>query len=95
MVDAAYDAAFPKGRRVGRSPTYLERELGVRGRLEVGFGAVKDRLTITVRGERIEIECVCPAHPHITAMGCPLHHYGPGGSWPVEHLKAALTTALS
>jgi len=96
MVDGLHDAAFPKGRRVGRGPTYLERELGVRGRLEVGFGTVKDRLTVTVKGERLEIECVCPAYPSTIAMGCPLHHRGLGGSRAVENLRTILAAeALS
>ena len=92
MVDGLYDASFPRGQRMEREPTYLERELGIRGDLTVGFGAVKDKLTITVRGETLEIECICPLYTKTVALGCPLHHPGgPGGSWMVEDLKAKMT----
>ena len=64
--------------------TYAESQLAPYGyRVAARSGEVS--LTLE-RGERqVEFTCACPAFPLIKALGCPMHHPGPGGSWPVHH----------
>jgi hypothetical protein len=45
-------------------------------------------LTLVFQEHIVVFSCVCPSYPDIRALGCPLHHSGPGGSWPVEKEKS-------
>jgi hypothetical protein len=38
---------------------------------------------------QLKFDCVCPAFPHVSAMGCPLHHKGAGTSSLVTDAKRA------
>ena len=75
--------------------TYAEAVL-----LPLGFRSVgseehragwKQRIVLSISHLRLQFDCVCPAYPNIKALGCPLHHNGPGGSWPVEEAKRVPT----
>ena len=46
-------------------------------------GYTVDSLTMQLGEIVVKFECVCPAYPTIKALGCSLHHEGPGDSWPV------------
>lgn len=54
-----------------------------------------DSVTMSFGEMVVRFECVCPAYPTIRALGCSLHHEGPGDSWPVvraEELAMAAQT---
>ena len=36
---------------------------------------------------KLQFDCNCPSYPNIKSLGCPLHHSGPGSSWPVDEAK--------
>lgn len=71
--------------------TYAEHELQLLGfRLsatEVDSVGIERKIVLSHNHLKLQFDCVCPAHPSIKALGCPLHHEGPGGSWPVETAK--------
>ncbi len=71
--------------------TYAERELQ-----PLGFRTVsrkgENEIILSFDHLKLLFECVCPAYPSIKAMGCPLHHEGPGGSWPVDDAKKIVMT---
>ena len=71
--------------------TYAERELqpfGFRPTDEKRNGAGHTlSITLVVNHLMLLFRCGCPAYPNIKALGCPVHHDGPGGSWPVEIAK--------
>ncbi len=78
--------------------TYAERELRPLGfhllsadADRVGF---ERKIVLSYGHLKLQFDCVCPAYPSIKALGCPLHHEGPGGSWPVTTAKK-LPQALS
>jgi hypothetical protein len=66
--------------------TYVESQLQ-----PLGFrflDGVPDRSVVLSLGHlKFRFDCVCPAYPTIKALGCPLHHDGPGGSSPVDEAK--------
>lgn len=71
--------------------TYAEKELRPSGfKLEReernGFGLAQ-RVILSRGRLKFQFDCVCPLYPNIKAMGCPLHHEGPGGSATVEEAK--------
>lgn len=74
-----------------REPTYVEREVGIRGLVTGKRRSMETEVTIMVNGEERKFSCGCPAFPTIKSLGCPLHACGPyGGSWPVVLLKEEL-----
>lgn len=71
--------------------TYAEQELLPLGFYlaekendEIGFAR---KIVLSFGHLKFLFECVCPAYPTIKGLGCPLHHDGPGGSWPIEDAK--------
>lgn len=73
---------------------YAEKEL-----VPLGYKVVKQdsrHATFCLEGISIEVHvnlsCTCPAYPNIHALGCPLHHVGPGGSWSIEDAKRIAKT---
>lgn len=50
---------------------------------------IREKVVLTFSHLKLQFDCVCPSHPHIKALGCPLHHEGLGSSWPVEEAKQA------
>ncbi|HSX57956.1 MAG TPA: hypothetical protein VLE47_01630 [Candidatus Saccharimonadales bacterium] len=73
-----------------RPLTYIEEQLGVLGTLEQDRFGKSVAITLDIGKRKIRFPCSCPFYPRIKAMGCPLHHEGPGGSWPVEEAKVEL-----
>ncbi len=69
--------------------TYVENELRPIGfKTESKQGNIfKQKVVLSIGHLKLRFDCVCPAYPTIKALGCPLHHDGPGGSWPVEEAK--------
>ena len=47
----------------------------------------QDRVSLQRGSDILHFACVCPSYPSIRALGCPLHHAGPGESGPVERAK--------
>lgn len=79
--------------------TYVERQLQGLGfhrvaeeKDSVGF---EQAVILSIGHLRLQFVCCCPYYPSIRGLGCPLHHDGPGGSWPVyaARVLAALLTA--
>ncbi|NQT22794.1 MAG: hypothetical protein HQ579_05060 [Candidatus Omnitrophica bacterium] len=79
--------------------TFAEKEL-----LPLGFklGAEKEdsmgfkiSQIFFIGDSKLKFDCVCPSYPEIKALGCPLHHEGPGGSGPIEEAKKAVVTSAS
>ncbi len=70
--------------------TYVEeglRPLGFRFvKRDERYGVVTN-VVLSIGHLKMVFDCVCPAYPSIRALGCPVHHKGPGGSWPVEDAK--------
>lgn len=71
--------------------TYAEKELQPLGfhlvseeRDALGFAR---QVVLSLSHLKLLFDCACPAYPNISALGCPLHHDGPGGSWPIETAK--------
>jgi len=73
--------------------TYAERKL-----LPLGFKIVgieescffTQKIIFSIGHLKFQFDCICPAYPNIKALGCPLHHEGKGGSWPImEAIKIA------
>jgi hypothetical protein len=69
--------------------TYAEREL-----IPLGFGVVSkmttpfaENVVLSYGHLKLRFDCSCPSYPHIKALGCPLHHEGPGSSWPIKEAK--------
>lgn len=42
------------------------------------------QVVLSIGHLKLQFDCVCPAYSTIKALGCPLHHDGPGGSWPIS-----------
>ncbi len=69
--------------------TYAEKEL-----LPLGFRKVEEtenKVILFLGHLKLQFDCVCSAYPNIKALGCPLHHSGPGSSWPVDGAKKVVT----
>ena len=67
--------------------TYVEKELLPIGFMVVGSESTDKKVVLSFGHLKLQFDCCCPAYPYIKALGCPLHHSGPGGSWPVEEAK--------
>jgi len=73
--------------------TYAEQELTPHGfrlveaRGENGAYNNPSKVIMERGGCTVEFTCTCPAHPVITALGCPIHAKTTGSSWPVEDAK--------
>ena len=65
--------------------TYAEQELKPFGFHLVEGGARS--VVFALSHLKLRFDCACPAYPDIKALGCPLHHEGPGGSWPIIEAK--------
>jgi hypothetical protein len=48
-----------------------------------------DSVTMATGEFVVKFTCVCPA-PSIRKLGCPVHHDGPGGSWPVTRAAESI-----
>lgn len=73
---------------------YVEKELHPLGfrTISVKKLGILEKQAVLAHGHyKLLFECICPAHPNIFAMGCPLHHQDIGGSHPVEAAKKILT----
>ncbi|MBI3633802.1 MAG: hypothetical protein HY226_05960 [Candidatus Vogelbacteria bacterium] len=73
--------------------TYVENKL-----IPIGYRLVSKKankqVVLAWSHLKLQFDCVCPIYPIAKALGCPLHHEGPGGSWPVkmaEEIVVALT----
>ncbi len=77
--------------------TYVEKELQPLGfllvRQDERHGVVTS-VVLAIKHLNLVFNCGCPAYPNIRALGCPLHHDGPGGSWPVEDAKSIPATVI-
>lgn len=71
--------------------TYAQAQLG-----PLGFRTTATKTNICGHEREVTLQCgdtthtfncVCPAYPSIMALGCPLHHDGPGSSGSVEDIK--------
>ena len=65
--------------------TYVEQEL-----LPMGFNVAEStdkKVVLSLGHLKFQFDCVCPSYPSIKTLGCPLHHSGPGDSWPVYEAK--------
>lgn len=65
--------------------TYAEKILipfGYKFVAELG-NPFKRQIVLSIGHLKLLFTCGCPAYPNIKALGCPLHHEGAGGSWPV------------
>ncbi len=65
--------------------TYVEKELRTLGFKLVESG--QKRVVLSISHLKLQFDCACLSYPDIKALGCPLHHTDPGGSWPVEEAK--------
>ena len=63
--------------------TYAEKELLPHGYKLESISSKHASFSLQNGFLVINLVCGCPAYPNIQAMGCPLHHHGPGGSWPI------------
>lgn len=78
-------------RMILNKTTYAERELESLG-YKVTSRTRESEVRLQREGqEEIVFTCACPVYPNIKALGCPLHHEGPGGSWPVVGAKELAT----
>ncbi len=74
--------------------TFAERILAPLGRKLVAKtgNPFEKQVVFSIGHLKLQFDCVCPAYPDIKAMGCPLHHEGPGGSWPITDAKKIIAT---
>lgn len=69
--------------------TYVEQELS-----PLGFHTTErteKKVVLSFRHLKLQFDCCCPNYPEIKGLGCPLHHSGPGNSWPVEEARRLST----
>jgi hypothetical protein len=70
--------------------TYVEKEL-----LPLGFRTERVKIVdflprsviMTIGHLKLLFECCCASYPSGRSLGCPIHHDGPGSSWPVDEAK--------
>lgn len=68
-------------------PSYVEDQLLPLGFIRVD-GVGEKTVVLAIDSFRLEFRCTCPTWlPNVRAIGCPLHHNGPGGSISVEDAK--------
>jgi hypothetical protein len=66
--------------------TYAEKEL-----VPLGYKLLirneDSQIVLAIGHTKVRFDCACPMHPQIRALGCPLHHDGPGDSFAVDDAR--------